>query len=137
MLKRGTPVVAGDLELCDLYNGILVEDWDERTGFKPLVTIQTVIKYPIQTAILWPENANDNAPLREGKSYRLSIVSVRATAETPGKLRGFTPAGVAARLQPAKQHGREDCMAILARHAQGIYDRRRSTADPLRGYSGG
>lgn len=32
MLKRGTPVVAGDLELCDLYNGILVEDWDERTG---------------------------------------------------------------------------------------------------------
>lgn len=25
--------------------------------------------------------------------------------------------------------GREDCMAILARHAQGIYDRRRSTAD--------
>ena len=83
MLKKGTPVVAGDLELCDLYNGILAEDWDERTGFKPLVTIQTVIKYPIQTAILWPENANDNAPLREGKSYRLSIVSVRATAETP------------------------------------------------------
>ena len=121
MLKRGTPVVAGDLELCDLYNGILAEDWDERTGFKPLVTIQTVI--------LWPENANDNAPLREGKSYRLSIVSVRATAETPENYADSLRRAWLLAYQHAKQHGREDCMAILARHAQGIYDRRRSTAD--------
>lgn len=129
MLKRGTPVVAGDLELCDLYNGILAEDWDERTGFKPLVTIQTVIKYPIQTAILWPENANDNAPLREGKSYRLSIVSVRATAETPENYADSLRRAWLLAYQHAKQHGREDCMAILTRHAQGIYDRRRSIAD--------
>lgn len=114
MLKRGTPVVAGDLELCDLYNGILAEDWDERTGFKPLVTIQTVIKYPIQTAILWPENANDNAPLREGKSYRLSIVSVRATAETPENYADSLRRAWLLAYQHAKQHGREDCMAILA-----------------------
>ena len=121
MLKRGTPVVAGDLELCDLYNGILAEDWDERTGVKPLVTIQT--------AILWPENANDNAPLREGKSYRLSIVSVRATAETPENYADSLRRAWLLAYQHAKQHGREDCMAILTRHAQGIYDRRRSTAD--------
>ena len=77
----------------------------------------------------WPENANDNAPLREGKSYRLSIVSVRATAETPENYADSLRRAWLLAYQHAKQHGREDCMAILARHAQGIYDRRRSTAD--------
>ena len=129
MLKRGTPVVAGDLELCDLYNGILAEDWDEKGERNPLVIIQTVIKYPIQTAIIYPENANDNAPLREGKSYRLSVVSIRVTKETPENYEDSLRRAWLLAYQHAKQHGRKDCIEILERHARGIYDRRRSTAD--------
>ena len=126
MIPKGTPVVAYDPDIQDYYNAIIVEDWDENGKMNPVVTIQTMIRYPNQTAIIYPDIPNENEPLLAGKRYRLKVHSIRATDKTPETYEGSVLRARMLAVEHAKQHGRDDCLEILQRHAQGKFRRRRS-----------
>lgn len=129
MIPKGTPVVATDPDIQDIYNAILCEDWDEKGSRNPLVSIQTIIRYPIQTSVLFEETPNENAPLYKGQRGRLKILSIRATAETMQTYEESLERAWLLAHEHAKQKGRFDCLAILERHKKGEFSRKRSVCD--------
>lgn len=128
IIPKGTPVIATDPDLMDVYNAILAEDWNRGTGRLPACRIQTMIRYPIQHAIAWPEIANDNPPLEEGKVYRLRVVSVR---EGDSVSRDYASSVSLAReiaLRYARQNRMRDREKILLQHEKGNFSRPRRSA---------
>ncbi len=129
MLPKGTPVVVTDPDIQDIYNAILSEDWDENGSRNPLVSIQTIIRYPIQTAVLFDETPNENAPLREGQRCRLKVLSIRSTTETMQNYEESLKRAWLLAYEHAKQKGRLDCLEILERHGKGEFTRKRSVCE--------
>lgn len=127
MYPKGTPVVVTDDNLQDIYNAILLEEW-AGSGRNPLVQIQTCIRYPIQTAIVFKDVPNDNPPLPEGQHCRLKVLSIRASTETTQSYAESIESARAVAYEHARQHGRTDCMAILERHAEGKASTRKRSA---------
>lgn len=126
MIPKGTPVVVCDPDIRDAYNAILAEDWNEQGIKVPLVSIQTIIRYPIQTAVVYKDYANENPPLKSGQLCRLHFRAIRSTTDTfEDYERSFKRALMLA-IKQAEQAGRDDCLAILRRHEEGKFGRKRS-----------
>lgn len=126
MIPKGTPVVVTDPNVQDIYNAILTEDWDDTGAKNPASRIQTMIRYPIQQAIMYPDISSENGPLLEDEVYRLKVLSIRATDETACSYEESVARARLVAIEYAKQHGRADCLEILKRHEQGLIRRRRS-----------
>lgn len=72
VLKRGDIIVAGDQDLRDMYMCRVMQN--EVHIRNPLVTVLYPIRYPIQHAIIDPGVANENPPIGEGETCRLTFI---------------------------------------------------------------
>ncbi len=64
-------ITAGDPDLEDLYLCEIVRPADHLTP-NPLVKVLRILRYPIQHAIMHPEDPNENVPIPEGTVCRLT-----------------------------------------------------------------
>lgn len=92
--------------------------------------IETIIRYPRQTATLFTHRAQENAPLQGGRVCRLLVVHLREGPFAPDTYEESMSRALALEMQYAAQHGRTDCLEILERHQCGIYQDRRSMCGP-------
>lgn len=72
VLKRGDIIVAGDEDLRDMY--MCRVEQNEVHIRNPLVTVLYPIRYPIQHAVLDPGVGNENPPIGEGVTCRLTFI---------------------------------------------------------------
>ena len=78
MIRKGQIVVVRDPDLLDMYTGEVVRD-ELETRRNILVRIRTMIRYPIQHAIINPDCANENPPIQAGTVCRLEYVRTVTT----------------------------------------------------------
>lgn len=146
MIRRGEKIVACDPDLLDAYLCTAAEDGDETRGHV-LCVVDTMLRYPIQHAILDWSIANENPPIPFGARCRLKFMrragaddlpplpyadSVsRCRAEYARKRRGlycdladFTIPAESVIQRPSPEE-----FAILDRHALGVYHGRRALID--------
>lgn len=64
-------ILAGDPDLEDLYLCEVVKPADHLTP-NPLVRVLRILRYPIQHAIMHPEDPNENVPIAAGTVCRLT-----------------------------------------------------------------
>lgn len=125
---KGTPVIATDPDLQDVYMAILQEDWREGQARHPACLIQAMIRYPIQHAIAWPDIPNDNRPLDGGKVYRLRVLSIRADETIPTDYNSSVSGARQTALRHARQYGQKAKVKILLQHEDGVFTRPRRSA---------
>ena len=119
-VAKGLTVIAKDQNLGDVYYGELLNDWDTCDKRNPAVRVTQMLHYPIQTAIMSPTCANDNAPLEEGKAYLLKVTEVCNPDHIPKMT--FVESVDKARdraIVEALECGRNDVYDILMRHQNG------------------
>ena len=80
MIHKGDIVVVRDPDLLDMYTGEAMRDEDERKR-NVLVRIRTMLRYPIQHAIIRPDCASENPPIAAGAVCRLEYVRTVETRD--------------------------------------------------------
>lgn len=142
MIHKGDIVVVRDPDLLDMYTGEAMRDEDERER-NVLVRIRTMIRYPIQHAIIRTDCASENPPIAAGAVCRLEYVR---TVETRDRAYSDYEATRARCLEeyhrrrkrlydadeasPIKRyHVDAEEFAILERHRRGEYRTRRVVID--------
>ena len=91
---------------------------DHHAGINPLVKIGTVVWYPIQHCVAWPDRTRENAPLKEGTVCRMALKKVYHGRTYTTYEESLEKAIRVARTN-AKRAGRWDIDEILARHEVG------------------
>lgn len=124
MVKAGSIVTVYDPDLQDMYVAEVMADNPDEQHLNTLVKILWIVRYPIQHAILCPEVANENPPIMGGTICRLRFYHYTSPVLIP-----FAESLRDARqdaITDAQNRGRTDILAILYRHRQGDYGRKRS-----------
>lgn len=133
MIPAGSLVVVFNDDLKESYIAELLEDLPARhLRCNPLVQILWMLRYPIQTAIMYGQILSENPPLEEGTRLRMACVCRWPVPWLPGE--NYADSVAEARkayAQEAAQHDRQDILQLLSAHAQGIYQRKR-TLPPYR-----
>ena len=76
MIYTGDKLIAWDSNLRDVYFAIAAKDEANDTHVNPLVRIVSVIRYPMQCSIMFPDYASENCPIAQGVTCRLVVVMV-------------------------------------------------------------
>jgi hypothetical protein len=123
MLKQGEFVIVQDADRGDRYCAQAVKDEADEAKIHPLVRVLYLLRYPIQHAILWPDVPNENPPLACGALARLAFV--RRCARGEETLFGYEGAFCAALTAAYARTGSAAERAILHRHREGRFEKRR------------
>ena len=128
MVKTGTAVIVHDDDLKDTYYATLAEDARDLSKRNPLVKIRSILRYPIQHAIIWPDVASEHAPVREGHVCRLRFLRFAEEGDTIlGDYAESLRSALAEAIREARAAGREDILEILYHHERGAFRKRRAT----------
>lgn len=117
--------VAWDKELTDRYIVEIVEHG--RFGANPLCKVITILSYPIQHAIIYRDEPNENAPYPCGAIAHFTVIrpisedEVRKAPPYPEALK----LALSTALDAARAAGDKPIIEILERHANGEYHKRR------------
>lgn len=116
-------ITAGDPDLEDLYLCEIVRPADHLTP-NPLVRVLRILRYPIQHAIMHPEDPNENVPIPEGTVCRLQALGNRQ--EALEKLLSLTYAeSLRKSAEEYMAHAPPDEQEIVRRHMRGEFRKKR------------
>lgn len=128
MVSKGTLIVVHDPDLLDVYIGQLANDVIDVIHPNPLIYVCRIMRYPIQHAVLWPDVANENQPMREGVLCQLSFLRYPTQDESAlsGSYEESLHDALLEAIREAEESGRQDMIAILRRHQEGVFGGRSS-----------
>jgi hypothetical protein len=122
--SESTLITAGDPDLNDLYLCEIVRPADHLTP-NPLVRVLRILRYPIQHAIMHPEDPNENVPIPAGTVCRLQEASGNRQ-EALEKLLSLTYAeSLRKSAEEYMAHAPPDEQEIVRRHLRGEYRKKR------------
>ena len=118
-------ITAGDPDLEDLYLCEIVRPADHLTP-NPLVKVLRILRYPIQHAIMHPEDPNENVPIEAGTVCRLEGIGNRDQGIDVEQLLSLTYAeSLRKSAEEYMAYAPPDEQEIVRRHMRGEFQKKR------------
>ncbi len=123
MVEKDTLIVVHDADLKDVYVARLAFDTQDLTARNPFVYVLRILHYPIQHAIIWTDVANENPPMQEGAFCQLAFLRFPTQQEAAlvGTYADSLRDALQVAIDQAEKNGRQDMLAILQRHQEGVF----------------